>query len=292
MSLQTWIFRHNCKRSDTKRDAGLTTPETIERHNNLLYGSDKKWQILDVYRPKNLSGKLPVIVSVHGGGWVYGDKEVYQYYCMDLAQRGFVVVNFTYRLAPRFKYPAAVEDTNSVFHWIMKHADEYGMDTDNIFALGDSAGASNIGLYAAILTNSEYAKRYSFNPPKGLKLNAIGLNCGLYDMSGDDVVASMKDMFPRKGDSDERDMLTLLNHITKDYPPCHIFTASDDFLKNEPAALIKVLEENEIPYEYKLYGSEDNPLYHVFHCNIRSGDAKVANDNECAFFRKYMKGAV
>ena len=55
---------------------------------------------LDVYRPKlNIKGKLPVIMSVHGGGWVYGDKDVYQWYCMNLAQRGFAVVNYSYRLA-------------------------------------------------------------------------------------------------------------------------------------------------------------------------------------------------
>ena len=63
-----------------------------------------KWQKLDVYRQKDATGKLPVIVSVHGGGWVYGDKERYQFYCMDLAERGFAVVNFSYRLAPEYKF--------------------------------------------------------------------------------------------------------------------------------------------------------------------------------------------
>lgn len=55
---------------------------------------------------------IPVIVSVHGGGWGYGDKERYQYYCMSLAQQGFAVVNFSYRLASKYKFPAPLEDTN------------------------------------------------------------------------------------------------------------------------------------------------------------------------------------
>lgn len=79
---------------------------------------DPRWQILDLYRLKNREGeKLPVIVivSVHGGGWSYGDKERYQYYCTSLTQRGFAIVNFTYRLEPEFKYPASLEDTNLVF---------------------------------------------------------------------------------------------------------------------------------------------------------------------------------
>ena len=62
------------------RDAGLKTPEDVQRFDNIVYGEDKVWQSLDVYRPKatNIEEKLPVIVSVHGGGWVYGDKERYR----------------------------------------------------------------------------------------------------------------------------------------------------------------------------------------------------------------------
>ena len=64
--------------SDAKRDAGLTTPSDIQRFDNICYGKDPVWQSLDLYRPKSMDGKkLPVIVSVHGGAWVYGTKEIY-----------------------------------------------------------------------------------------------------------------------------------------------------------------------------------------------------------------------
>ncbi|MFR5151238.1 MAG: carboxylesterase family protein [Ruminococcus sp.] len=69
---------------------------------------------LDVYRPKQAQGEdLPVIISVHGGAWMYGDKERYQYYCMSLAQRGFAVVNFTYRLAHESKISSTVRGCES-----------------------------------------------------------------------------------------------------------------------------------------------------------------------------------
>ena len=135
-------------------------------------------QVLDVYRPKDTEGNLPVIVSVHGGGWVYGDKELYQYYCMSIAQRGFAVVNFTYRLAPEYQFPAPMEDTNSVFAWILDNKDKYGMDVANLFAVGDSAGGQILSLYADICTNAEYAKEYDFQVPEGLKIKAVALNCG------------------------------------------------------------------------------------------------------------------
>ncbi|MGB4661825.1 MAG: alpha/beta hydrolase, partial [Mobilitalea sp.] len=118
MSQASDKLRKEFGEGDAKRDAGLCTPEDIERVNNIQYGPDSVWNVLDVYRPKAESGKLPVIVIVHGGGWVYGDKEVYQFYGMNLAQRGFAVVNFSYRLAPEAKYPAPLEDTNLVITWM------------------------------------------------------------------------------------------------------------------------------------------------------------------------------
>lgn len=115
MSKTSDFIRKSFKEGDDIRDAGLSTPNDIVRFDNLIYGTDAQWQRLDVYRPKKLGGGLPVIVSVHGGGWVYGDKERYQFYCMNLAQRGFAVINYTYRLAPEFPFPAALEDTVMVF---------------------------------------------------------------------------------------------------------------------------------------------------------------------------------
>ena len=74
MSLTSAILRASFKRSDDRRDKGLETPERIQRYDDLIYGPDATWNKLDVYRLKALDGPLPVIVSVHGVGWVDGDK--------------------------------------------------------------------------------------------------------------------------------------------------------------------------------------------------------------------------
>ena len=173
-------IRSEFKKADDERDALMNTPEDIERWDNIVYGhDDREMQRLDVYRPKQAQGEdLPVIISVHGGAWMYGDKERYQYYCMSLAQRGFAVVNFTYRLAPESKFPAQLEDVNLVCKWVMKRAGRFHFDTERIFAVGDSAGAHLLGLYAAICTNPAYAAKYDFAVPEGFALTAIALNCG------------------------------------------------------------------------------------------------------------------
>ena len=159
MSISSIMLRAAFKRSDDKRDKGLTTPEDVLRFDNIQYGANPKWNVLDVYRPKNTEGPLPVIVSVHGGGWVYGDKERYQYYCMSLAEQGFAVVNYSYRLAPKYKFPSSIEDTNSVFRWVLFNAEQYGFDfsdTDKktLFSL-DNPGKPHI---ANLMVKYGYAK--------------------------------------------------------------------------------------------------------------------------------------
>lgn len=290
MSAASEKFIREATASDAVRDAGLQTPENIVRFDDICYGEDTKWQKLDVYRPREAGDSvLPVIVSVHGGGWVYGDKELYQYYCMDLAQRGFAVVNFTYRLAPQYKYPAPLEDTNLVFQWMRENSEKYGLDTERIFGVGDSAGGNILGLYAAIWTNPEYAKAYEFKVPEGMNLRAVALNCGAFcmDIATEQTNELMTDYLPEKGTPEELRLISVPNWITEHYPPTFLMTAVGDFLKYQAPYMVKTYMEHDVPFLYRFYGSRDNQLGHVFHCAIRTEDAKLCNDEECEFFRKY-----
>lgn len=293
MSEVSTMIRLSFKEGDDKRDAGLTTPEDIMRYDDIVYGEDTKWQVLDVYRPKEVTGTLPVIVSVHGGAWVYGDKERYQYYCMSLAQRGFAVVNFTYRLAPEYPFPAAIEDTNLVFTWVLEHAQQYGFDKEQIFAVGDSAGAHSLGIYTAICTNPEYAKEYDFCPPKGFAPKAVALNCGAYQVTDDDKTDDMSrslmgEYLPEKGSPRELNLIDVPKHVTKDFPPTFLMTATGDFLINQPAGLIRRFMEVKVPFVFRFYGDAEHDLGHVFHLNLRSEEGHFCNDEQCQFFRKML----
>lgn len=300
MSTLSRMIRSGFGRSDRKRDKGLTTPDDITRYDDIVYGRSKKWQSLDVYRPKNAQENgslqpLPVIVSIHGGAWIYGSKEVYQWYCMSLAQRGFAVVNFTYRLAPEYKYPAGIEDTNKVFQWILDHASEYGFDTNHIFALGDSAGGHMLSICATMYSNPEFAKLFPFEVVKDFKPTAVALNCGVYQLGKGKTKemdkAILKELLAEGGSKKEIEMLNPLPYITKDFPPAYIMTANNDTTVD--AVQAKMLKERltEVSAKFmdKVYGSKENPLGHVFHCNIQSADATECNDDECAFFKSYIK---
>ena len=281
--------RRDFKASDDIRDAGLTTPNDVVRHDDIRYGDADPLQALDVYRPRAAGDRpLPVIVSVHGGAWVYGDKERYQDYCMSLAQRGFAVVNFSYRLAPEWQYPAGIEDTNAVFSWVLGHAAEYGFDAGHVFAVGDSAGAHMLAIYACICTNPKYAAQYDFAPPAGFVPTAVGLNCGAYALRDDWQAPAMQALLPDGGTAAELRRITPLNHITPDFPPAFVMTSNDDFLRAQAPLLVAKLMEKEVPFVYRFYGDMDTRLQHVFHCDMRSVEGARCNDEECAWFRRFV----
>ena len=283
MSLQTMIFRMMCKRSDDARDRGLTVPAGVECFCNIRYGKDKKYGLLDVYRPTNAAGAVPVIVNFHGGGWIYGTKETYRFYCMSLAEQGFAVVDPSYRLAPKHRFPAAFEDINDVFRFVLDNAGKYGFDTDAVFGLGDSSGAAGMAAYAAVLTCPELAAEFPITPPEGLKLRGLGLNCGTYTAKGrtDFYINTLPKNDPEK----VLELLHTVDHITADYPPCFLMTAADDFMKDQQAPMEEALRAKGVRFVSKLYGDENNRPGHVFHCNIRDKNAAAANREQLEFFR-------
>ncbi len=276
---------------DDLRDRGQRTPEYAERFDDIVYGTDPVHQVLDVYRPKGAAGKLPVIVSVHGGGWFYGDKERYQWYCLSLTQYGFAVINFTYRLMPEFTFPAPLEDTDLVMKWMVRHAEDYGFDTDNVFMVGDSAGGQLAGSYAAILTNRTYAEAFPFDAGGGFTLRAVALNCGIYTKEaifGGDAPELMDEYIPGYTEK-EMHLMDVTEQITPDYPPVYVMSAADDYLLPQAPVMADALLKNRVPFLMRVWSDPVQPLTHVFHVDMRLKQAAEANRDQCRFFLDHCK---
>lgn len=293
MSVMSFMMRRGCRKSDAKRDAGLVYPDNIVRVEDISYGPHKM-NVLDVYRPQSTEPKLPVIVSVHGGGWVYGDKKLYSHYCMSLAKRGFVVVNFTYRLSPENKFPCHLEDTVKVFKWVLKNGTQFGMDLEHVFAVGDSAGGNILALFSAMCTNPEFASKFHFQVPEGFVPKAIALNCAVLDMdaarngSSGTTMELMKDVLPKGKMEQYLQLANPIAHVNEKFPPCFIMTSNEDFLKEQPESFKKKLDTCGVPYVYKFYGDETNKLGHVFHLDMRNEVGVACNDEECAYFKGFI----
>ena len=121
----------------------------IEIVRRIPYG-DAERNVLDVYRPATLPGRLlPVVLQVHGGAWVVGHKaQQAQPLLHRLAANGYVCVSINYRLAPTSRFPAQLLDVKRAIAWVREHIAEYGGDPDLIILTGGSAGGHLVSLAA------------------------------------------------------------------------------------------------------------------------------------------------
>lgn len=287
MSLQALMFNVGATVNDYKRDKAIALPKGVTECRNISYSSHGKWSLLDVYYPDGTTGALPTIVSIHGGGYVYGSKEIYRRYGMDMARRGFAFVNFNYRLAPKWRFPTPLWDTNAVMEWISCNHQRYHLDPSRIIIVGDSAGAQIASQYAAIATNPAYAAAFHMTIPP-IAIRALGLNCGMYDIpamcQGRRTGLALDYLGREISAADPR--LDVLGHICIDYPPTYITTACHDFLRGNAEPLYGVLQAQGVKSAWKCYGTEeDESIGHVFHVNIALEEAKKCNDDSAAFFK-------
>ncbi len=96
---------------------------------------------LDLYRGKNNSGhKMPCVIIVHGGAWDSGNSKQLPELNKYLAAKGYIVAAINYRLSPQYTFPAPVEDLAKAIEFLKLNSDIYGIDADNLFLLGRSAG--------------------------------------------------------------------------------------------------------------------------------------------------------
>ena len=290
MSLQSIMFNIGASKADKKRDAAIPLPEGVTEYRNISYGSHGDWNLLDVYTPAGAAEPLPTIVSIHGGGYVYGSKEIYRRYGMDMAKRGFAFVNFNYRLAPKWKFPTPLHDTNAVLHWICKNFRRYHLDPTRIILLGDSAGAQLTSQYAAIHTNPQYAALFQMQLAP-VTIRAVGLFCGMYDMSqrgADKRKGIMLDYLGKDIPADDP-RFAVLESIGSSYPPAFIATACHDFLRPCAEPMYHFLIEKGVDAQCRCYGTEeDKSIGHVFHVNILLPEARACNDDAALFFARYV----
>lgn len=139
----------------------------VEAVENLAYydgpGADPVRHKLDVFYPKG-GRDCPVVLLVHGGAWVGGDKSHYgQYSAVGrfLAANGVVAVLPNYRLSPRVKHPEHIKDVARAFAWAVRNCPQYGGRPDQVFAAGHSAGGHLVALLA---TDATYLQAEGLKP--------------------------------------------------------------------------------------------------------------------------------
>lgn len=283
-------MRLEWKKNDDHRDLGLpTNPQGVKRYNDISYGDSGVSNLLDVYEPKNITDKLPVIVNCHGGGYFYGTKETYQFYGLDWAKRGFAFVNFNYRLAPETTFPGALQDTDKVMQWVTKNADEYDFDLSRVFLVGDSAGGNMVFQFMTTYSNTNYRDWFGFKELDKVNILGAAMNCGVYFLNRPGAITgSVNSYFTDQVQKDMHEQMTPQNYIDSTVPPLYVMSANQDFLHDEAIRMDQFLVDSNIKHQFKIYGDNDNPRGHVFHVNMRDDVARSCNNDEQNFFESLM----
>lgn len=134
--------------------SALRPDETCRVERDIAYGADERHR-LDLFHEARAGAGKAVIVYVHGGGFVQGDKGTpdapfYNNFGAWCVREGFVGVTMTYRLAPKHGWPAGAEDIAALILWLKNNVADFGGDPAKIFLTGQSAGAAHVASYVAM----------------------------------------------------------------------------------------------------------------------------------------------
>jgi acetyl esterase len=201
-----------------------------------------------LYTPPRGSETLPVLVYLHGGGWVAGSIATHDPFCRLLSEAaGVIIASVEYRLAPEHPHPAALEDALAAVHWAASNAAQWGGDTARLALGGDSAGAH----LAAVAANRLCAR------PGAPALSALLLlypvtdhpsanhlsyteNAAGYGLEAN-VMRWMWEQYAPGASPDDPDVSPLRVHNLPPLPPALVATAEYDVLRDDGIAYAEKL---------------------------------------------------
>lgn len=148
---------------------------------DVQYAKGDSRQVLDVIAPKD-ARDAPVVIFVHGGTWMIGDKNLFGLYRQlgtTLAEKGYVAVMVNYRLSPFVKHPEHARDVARAYAWTRKNIGRYGGDPDRIVLMGHSAGGH---LVALVGSDESYLKdpALKLTDKDRAALKGVVAVCGVY----------------------------------------------------------------------------------------------------------------
>jgi acetyl esterase/lipase len=213
--------------------------EGVRVHMHISYADAGKRNLLDIYHPQEpREGGFPVLLQVHGGGWMIGEKEQQAKPLMyHLAQRGWLCVAINYRLSPSAAFPAHIVDVKKSIAWIRDNIAEYGGNPDFIAITGGSAGG-HLSSLAALTPN--FAPFQPGFEAADTTVQAAVPFYGVYDlldrfdirpeMSMEEILADRVMQCTREENHDLWDSGSPLSHVNEDAPPMFVVQGTHDSL--------------------------------------------------------------
>lgn len=151
--------------------AGAPAPENLQK--DIVYGKVGDVELkLDLAVPKEGDGPFPLLVFIHGGGWQMGNKASHDGACVNCSKRGYVAATIGYRFAPKYPFPAQVEDVKCAIRYLRSKAKEYKIDPERVAAIGYSAGG-HLSLMLGLMDPTDGLDESGGNPGFSSKVQAV-----------------------------------------------------------------------------------------------------------------------
>jgi acetyl esterase len=212
---------------------------------------------LRIYWPKGAGHDAPLLVHIHGGGWVIGDPDGYERVCRTYCDAGrCVVVDVHYRRAPEHKYPAALEDCEAALNWAVANAADLGADRRRVAVTGDSAGG-NLAAALCQRATSPVALQILVYPVISAQARAdfpsrAELGDGRFFLRDADIRRAETEYLsdPREGENPGASPILARREILARLPPTLIVTAGLDPLRDEAKAYADRLAAAGVAVDY------------------------------------------
>lgn len=291
------------EKQDKKRLASIKHIPGVHCEKDIAYLNDSDpMHQLNLYWPEEETGNIPTIIDIHGGGWMYGDKDLNRPYCEYLASKGFRVMGMSYRLLPHTDLQGMVQDIFASIHYLEYHAAEYGFDFGDVLLTGDSAGGHLTSLVMCIQQSKKLQKIYgvkpfAFNFTAAVICNGVCEMHDIYAFTGFLCRGSDKEMqkmlLGRQGANAPWNGYMNFSQVIEEAKPLPLMVISSE---SDPFYvhiqwLLETLRQKCWPCETVIWKKEDGKhLGHVFQiANPDWEESKVTNDKMLDFFRKAIR---
>ena len=268
------------------------------------YG-DEDDMLLDVFRPASATGRLPLVVWVHGGGWVGGSKQELTSYLKLIASHGYVVAGPDYSLAPEHRYPTPPRQMMQALEYLHVNADRYQIDADRIAIGGDSAGAQIAAQIGALVTTPGYAAAVGVTPTiTAAQLRGLVLACGRYDRGLASQGSTVGDRrftkailwaycgtrrYPRDPGFAT---FSVANYVTPAFPPAFITVGNGDPLRPHSELLAERLRGHGVEPDTLFFpAAHQPPLGHEYQFDLDTAEGQLFLDRVLAFLQRRLESA-
>ena len=227
---------------------------------------------LDIIAPKN-NDKKPLLIYIHGGGFISGIRKMRKYLCADYARAGYLVCNLDYELAPTALFPTQLRQLFKAIEWIIDNKETLNVDLSKVVVAGESAGGYLSSYVTAIVKNKalfdtldiDFKYVDSFDIHAAVHLNGCFSAEKMGELPFPNMPVFVKSFFDKNieeikaMDEAEKALLSPVEQISSNYPPTVVGRAKLDGLDAESIYLLEVLKRNNVPHVEFMAGGLNSP---------------------------------